>query len=201
MYKKIINKILQVFYIKSIKTKKNDVYLTFDDGPETGITEFVLDELKKYNYLATFFSRGDNAERNSLLMDRIRQEGHAVANHTYSHLHAYDVPAKYYLDDVEKADSVLHTNLFRPPHGSLTFKTWWNLRNKYKIVFWALNSEDSKLGNFDLQYAFTNLKKRTKPGDVILFHFCQKHEQETSQILPLYLAWLYEQGYNCNKID
>ena len=33
----------------------NTVYRTFDDGPIPEVTEWVLDELKKYNVKATFF--------------------------------------------------------------------------------------------------------------------------------------------------
>lgn len=54
-YKQIINKILHLFQTKRIHTNENVVYLTFDDGPEGEITDFVLDELKKYNAKATFF--------------------------------------------------------------------------------------------------------------------------------------------------
>ena len=35
-------------FVSSIPSEKKIVYLTFDDGPEERITEFVLDELDKY---------------------------------------------------------------------------------------------------------------------------------------------------------
>ncbi len=38
------------------------IYLTFDDGPTPEITQFVLDELKKYNAKATFFCIGKNIQ-------------------------------------------------------------------------------------------------------------------------------------------
>ena len=41
-------------YIWSIPTRKKILYLTFDDGPHPEATPFVLNELKKYNALATF---------------------------------------------------------------------------------------------------------------------------------------------------
>ena len=83
------NLILRKFYyINKIATKNKHVYLTFDDGPEAGICEFVLDELAKYGFKATFFCRGDNAENNYKLLERIISEGHAIGNHTFSHLHS-----------------------------------------------------------------------------------------------------------------
>ena len=50
-----INKALHLFELMRVRTKRRVVYLTFDDGPDDGITEFVLNELKKYNAKATFF--------------------------------------------------------------------------------------------------------------------------------------------------
>ena len=190
---KIINKFIRHYEVDRIKTAGNVVYLTFDDGPEPGITGFVLDELGKYGFKATFFCRGDNAEKHPELLEQLRTEGHAIGNHTYSHLHAYNVSAKEYLNDVEKADRVLHTSLFRPPHGSLTFRTWWRLR-KRTIVFWSLNSGDSDMERFDYENSMSRLKSKTKPGGVVLFHFCHKHENETKKILPAYLKWLSENG-------
>ena len=185
--------------IRCLTTDEAVVFLTFDDGPEPGITEFVLEELNKYGFKATFFCRGDNAENNKELMTMIIEKGHSIGNHTYSHLHAYNVSAKTYIDDVNKADSFLHTSLFRPPHGSLTLRTWWKLKNR-KIVFWSLNSEDSSMGHFNYEHAIKLLKSNTKAGDVVLFHFCHKHESESRQILPVYLKWLSDNDYQCRVI-
>lgn len=197
--KKVINKIIRYGEIKTLPSNDKSVYLTFDDGPESGITEFVLEELDKYNFKATFFCRGDNAEMSPELMDMIREKGQAIGNHTFRHLHAYNVSTKTYIGDVKKADAILHSSLFRPPHGSLTLRTWWKLRNR-KIVFWSLNSEDSTMERFDYEHAIENLKSNTKAGDVVLFHFCHKHESETRQILPAYLKWLSDNEYQCRII-
>jgi len=195
LFYKIVNKLIVQTEVKTIISDKRVVYLTFDDGPEDGITEFVLKELAKYNFKATFFCRGDNAEKNPKLLASIRKAGHAVANHTYSHPHAYEVTAKDYLADVERANDVLQTKLLRPPHGSLTLKIWIKLQKKYKIVYWSLNSSDYELGNFHLQRAIETLKSKTKNGDIVLFHFCHRHEKETRQLLPEYLKWLNELGF------
>ncbi len=200
MLKRLFNKILTYFEINRIPNSENKIFLTFDDGPEEGITEFVIQELERYGFHATFFCRGDNAEKYPNLINMLREKGHAIGNHTFSHLHAFEVSSKSYINDVNNADKILKTSLFRPPHGSLTLSTWFYLR-KYNIFFWALNSEDSSLAQFNGQDAINKLKNNTRTGDVVLFHFCLRHEQETRQILPVYLSWLHEQGYNCEKIE
>ena len=183
-----------------VTTQEKIVYLTFDDGPEIGITDFVLDELRKYNFKATFFCRGDNAENNHSLLERIKSEGHAIGNHTYNHLHSYDYSSSEYCNDVDKADKVLNTLLFRPPHGSLTLAAYLKLIKKYKPYFWSLNSGDSDLLQFDYNRSIDYLKNRTKPGDIVLFHFCKRHEKETRELLPTYLSWLKENNYYSNVI-
>ena len=205
MDKKLIHKVQnyilkKIAYISTIPSKEKVVFLTFDDGPEPGITAFVLDELEKYNFKATFFCRGDNANKYPELLARLREQGHSIASHSYSHFHAYSVPAKTYLSDVEKADAVLYTNIFRPPYGSLTIRTWLGLRNKYHIVYWSLNSGDCDGRLFDSHVSICHLKEKTKSGDVILFHFCKKHENETRILLPTYLKWLHENSYQSNAI-
>lgn len=201
MYKRIINRLLKRLELKRVATENKVVFLTFDDGPEKGVTEFVIKELDKYNYKATFFCRGDTAEKNPDLLSLIKEKGHRIGNHTYSHMHSYSVTSSDYLADVEKANVILHAQLFRPPHGSLKLGAFLRIFHKYRIVYWSLNSEDSAQESFNLVHADNKLKQKTKPGDIILFHFCHKHEKETMQLLPLYLSWLSKQGYQSKAIE
>ncbi len=57
------------------------VFLTFDDGPTPGVTEWILSTLEKYDAKATFFVLGKNAEMYPDLYDRILAAGHKVGNH------------------------------------------------------------------------------------------------------------------------
>lgn len=200
LIKRIINHILKRFQYKRIPNNNNAVFLTFDDGPEPGITEFVLDELAKYKFKATFFCRGDNAEKYPELLDRIKKDGHAIGNHTYSHINSFNCSIKEYCADVDKADRVLNTPLFRPPHGSHTLLTFLRLKKRYKSYFWALNSDDSAMNRFDYYKSIDMLKNHTKVGDIVLFHFCHKHEKETRILLPEYLKWLFDNGYKSNAL-
>ena len=191
----------KIFYVSHLYSEDKIVYLTFDDGPEHGITEFILNELNCYGFKGTFFCRGDNAERHPELLTLLQEQGHIVGNHTYSHNHAYYENARAYYMDVERANKVLNTQLFRPPHGSLTIISWLLLHRKYKIIYWSLNSGDSDLEAFDYNRSLDNLKSKTKKGDIILFHFCHRHENETKKLLPVYLKWLYENNYRCEIIN
>jgi peptidoglycan/xylan/chitin deacetylase (PgdA/CDA1 family) len=63
------------------------ISLTFDNGPEPGVTDFVLDTLASWDVRATFFVVGSKLESDELLRcaRRAAQEGHRVGNHTYHH--------------------------------------------------------------------------------------------------------------------
>lgn len=175
--------------------KNNSVYLTFDDGPEPDITEFILSELEKYDAKGTFFCVGKNVEDHPELFKQIIDGGHCIASHTYSHIHAFHNDYNTYINDVKRFDTLTNVSLFRPPYGALTLKTFLSIRKTKKIVLWHLSSNDWLLGDFDLEKSLIQLKKNTKKGKIILFHFCKKHEKETRQILPLYLEWLSAHGY------
>lgn len=67
---------------------KFTVTLTFDNGPEPDVTPAVLDTLRACGVLATFFVLGEklvDGTRKPLLR-RMRDEGHWVGNHTFSHV-------------------------------------------------------------------------------------------------------------------
>lgn len=195
---------IRLLSLKKLKDNKlfdkSAVYLTFDDGPEPGITEFVLDELKKYNAKATFFCKGENCEKHTELLNRIVGEGHTIANHTFSHINGWETPFKEYIANVEKCEKAIGTHIFRPPWGKLTFKQYRHLSNNNKIVLWDIVSGDTELDKFNLNKSLQNLKAKTQKGSIVLFHFCKRHEKETRQILPLYLEFLKQENYATSTI-
>ena len=69
------------------KDGKHHVYLTFDDGPSVQ-TGKVLDILKQYKVKATFFVVGREDAKSIALYQRIVDEGHTLAMHSYSHDYA-----------------------------------------------------------------------------------------------------------------
>ena len=72
--------------IVDIYSKKEKVaYLTFDDGPSSNITPKVLDVLKEEGIKATFFVLGQNVKSHPEQLKRIYDEGHYIANHSYTH--------------------------------------------------------------------------------------------------------------------
>lgn len=104
------------------------VFLTFDDGPTKEVTPKVLDILKKYNIKATFFVLGSRVKENPDIVKRAYQEGHYIANHSYSHKYSSIYKsANNVLDEYNKTENAIRdaigdadysSNLFRFPGGS-----------------------------------------------------------------------------------
>jgi peptidoglycan/xylan/chitin deacetylase (PgdA/CDA1 family) len=82
----IIDREFSKVNIGNIYSGQNEIILSFDDGPVTGVTDKVLDILAEYNIKATFFVVGKNVKTHPELMKRIVDEGHIIGNHSMNHL-------------------------------------------------------------------------------------------------------------------
>jgi len=183
-----------------MKSHGRSVYLTFDDGPTPEITDWVLNELKKYDIKATFFLIGRNVERHPEIYERIKKEGHAIGNHTYSHLKGWKTWGEEYINDVDLANQFIDSKLFRPPYGKIRQNQIRNLKKRgYKLFMWDVLSEDYNVNRtpdeclqFVLEY--------TVPGSIIVFHDSVKASKNLYGALPLALKTLTEQGFNFKKL-
>lgn len=178
---------------------KNNIYLTFDDGPVPGITEFVLDELAKRHQLATFFVVGDNVRKNIELAKRILAEGHQIGNHTFHHLVGWKTDFNKYVADIYQCQEILKKELgfeaylFRPPQGLMTLKQAEKVAQNFKIIMWSVLS-----GDFSKQIGTAEMLKKTtkysKAGSIVVFHDQEKTIKILPEFLPDYLDLIVEQG-------
>lgn len=170
------------------------VYLTFDDGPIPGITPWVLDLLDHYGIKATFFLVGDNVRKHPEEFKMIVERGHRVGNHTFNHVRGFSFKAPEYLENVEKANELIQSDLFRPPHGYMGWKQYRALRQRYRIIMWDLVTRDySKRLNGP--QVFEKVKRYVRNGSIITFHDSLKSEKNTKYALPRSIEWLMAQGY------
>ena len=170
------------------------VYLTFDDGPIPVVTPWVVDLLGHYGIKATFFMVGDNVRKHPQEYKLVVDAGHSVGNHTFNHLKGLFTDTREYIENVEKADALIHSNLFRPPHGILRRSQYKELSKCYQFVMWDLVTRDySKRMNGEDVLA--NVKKYVRNGSIITFHDSLRSEENLKYALPRAIEWLLEQGY------
>ncbi len=170
------------------------VYLTFDDGPIPEATPFILKTLAGFGVHATFFMVGDNVRKHPELYDQIVAAGHQVGNHTFNHWGGFKHTTRSYSENVQKANDLIHSHLFRPPHGWMRWEQYFWVGRKYRIVMWDLVTRDySKWMTADDIVA--NVKRYARNGSIITFHDSLKSIDKLHYALPESLRWLKEQGY------
>jgi len=171
------------------------LYLTFDDGPHPTITPIVLDLLSKYNAKATFFCIGDRAKRYPEILQRIRQEGHAIGNHTQHHVNGWATLDRDYIDQVNQAAEFIPSKLFRPPYGRIKRSQAALLQKEgYKVVMWTILSADydHKLSK---EECLSRVVRRIESGDIYLFHDSEKGEERMLAVLPRLLKVATDKGF------
>lgn len=169
----------------------NSVYLSFDDGPTPGVTNWVLDLLKEHDAKATFFCLGKNVVHHMPLFERILKEGHSVGNHTFNHLNAWKTSKSKYLADIQHCEKVFHSKLFRPPYGKLRPGMRSEILEQYKIIMWDIISYDFDQSITPTQ-CFENVINNVKPGSIIVFHDSEKAKNNLQKVLPEVLNYLKE---------
>ncbi|HEX4650716.1 MAG TPA: glycosyltransferase, partial [Granulicella sp.] len=73
------------YTVQYVGYNPKQVALSFDDGPDPEWTPKILDILKKYHVVGTFFIIGEEAQDNLGLLKRLYREGHEIGNHTFTH--------------------------------------------------------------------------------------------------------------------
>jgi peptidoglycan/xylan/chitin deacetylase (PgdA/CDA1 family) len=129
--------IIQRFFPSIIwkkETSKKKIWLTFDDGPDEKITIFLLNLLKRLQIRATFFLIGKQVVKYPELARKIIEEGHTIGNHSYSHLNGLLTSNKIYYDDIDKAQKIVNSKIYRPPYGKISPIQLRKLKAKYKII-------------------------------------------------------------------
>ncbi len=194
-------------YTWDIPNNENKIYLTFDDGPIPEITEWVLEELKKYNIKATFFCIGKNIEKYPNVFAKIINEGHSVGNHTFNHLNGWKTSTEEYLENAKLCEVSISNlqpktcNLFRPPYGKIkTSQAKKVLQLGYKIIMWEVLSAD-----FDIRISpekcLKNVLNNVKSGSIIVFHDSVKAFPNLEYTLPKTLENLTERGFVFDSIN
>ena len=176
------------------------VYITFDDGPTPGITEWILATLKRYDAKATFFVLGKNVEQYPDLYRKILADGHSVGNHTYSHQKGVKMSLERYLEDIAFASNSVKSNLFRPPYARVTPSQLRAVTKHYKVVMWSIISRDYNR-KITGEICLRGVLPHIKAGEIILFHDSEKSFANMSYALPKTLEHIAKLGLKCKAIE
>jgi len=198
--------------IWEVKTDKKLVAITFDDGPHPTFTPQILDILAKFDAKATFFVAGNKVERWPEILKRTANEGHEIANHTYSHIYSTRITSKKLTNELKKTDAIIQkltdqkTSLYRPV-GGLYNNTIINtaVKNGKRVVLWSWNQDPHDWKNTPASDISAYIKKGLSPGDIILLHDWHGSEystvSQTVKALEDVMDFLHQNGYKCVTVS
>ncbi len=184
----------------------NNVYLTFDDGPNEEATPKILGILKNHNVKATFFLLGERAKRYPNIVKRIHQEGHEIGNHTYTHSDGYNVDEKKIYKEIKDTHDVIKDltrsspKYFRPPFGFFNYR-YFKVAEKfgYKTVLWTFDVGD--WGKTTAREIEEIILSETKGGSIILLHDGGENRGELLKSLSNVIAGLKRKGFELKPLS
>ena len=172
------------------------IALTFDDGPGA-YTDRLLDIFQEHGGHATFFLLGNKIDKRPETVQRMVEEGHEVAGHSWSHQELTKLTEKEIRSQLVKTNNKINelTGLtpviMRPPYGSYND----NVRAVAKklglsAINWNVDTLDWKYKDAD--YVYDAAMKKLKDGNIILFHDIHPTTVDAmEQVIPA----LIEEGY------
>ncbi|MHC1736928.1 MAG: polysaccharide deacetylase family protein [Ignavibacteriaceae bacterium] len=181
-------------------SKQKKILLTFDDSPTEGVTEMILEKLKKENIRGVFFCVGKKANDSPDLIREIIREGHTIGNHSFSHQSLFLNLSRRKLEDeiitvnklfAEKFD--YNIKLFRPPYGRFNFLLLPILRRENMInVMWSVLTLDYK-NNINL-VKFT-VQKYLINNSIVVLHDNIKSKEIIIQAIDKVINEAKNRGY------
>lgn len=188
------------YIIWDIQTEEKVVALTFDDGPHPKYSAQVLDLLEQYGAKGTFFVVGQLAEKNPHIVHRMYEEGHEIANHTYTHKLTRSVPK--IMQEIEDTNKIIFSItgftplLFRPVEGFYTdVMVDEVVKSGYKIVMWSWHQDTEDWKDPGVTKIVDKVLNGVEEGDVVLFHDGGGNREQTVAALAKILPELKNQGY------
>lgn len=193
--------------VNKIETDKNDVYLTFDDGP-TENTERILETLHDLDVKASFFLIGKSMEETPLLTQQILDAGHDIGNHSYSHPRLIFRSLSSVKNKVDQTNALIKSFgydgeiFFRPPYGKkLVLLPWYLNEIGQTTVMWTLEPDSFEEINKDADSMAQYVIDNVSGGSIILLHPMNDDTDKTLVAIKKIVTELRELGYSFETLS
>lgn len=181
---------------------KKQVALTFDDGPDEYFTLKILDILKEKDIKATFFVLGSSAKKYPKVLKHIREKGHDIGNHSWSHKNLKKLPEEQIKSEIKETEKLIESltesylPLFRFPYGVSNKKSREIVHSLgYYDIRWSVDTEDwSGITPLEIM---KRVEKQLYPGGIILMHCSGRQEsiENSVKALPEIIEYVKGKGY------
>ncbi len=175
-----------------IDPNKPMMALTFDDGPGERTHE-LLDMLEEYDAHATFFMQGIHVSQYADDVERMKEIGCEIGNHSYDHPQLTG-EADGGASQVAKTNELLKqacgqpATVLRPPYGAVDDKV--KAAVGMPMILWNIDTLDWKTKN--TQSTIDSVLNTADDGDIVLMH--DIHSSTVDAALQL-IPKLIENGY------
>lgn len=185
--------------ISSVAEASPKVALTFDDGGSSYRVTRILEILKENGVHSTFFLNGNWIDSNPQLIQQIVEDGHEVANHSYSHpvfswLGSDEIESELASTEaaVKRTTGQPISKYFRPPYGDYNSSVVETVKNLgYEaIILWNVDTRD--WSGASAQTIINTVLNQVSGGSIVLFHL---HAYGTADALSELIPTLKAQGY------
>ena len=174
------------------------IAMTYDDGPHGANTPRLLDMLKQRGIKATFFVCGECVAQFPAITKRIVDEGHEIANHSWSHPQLSKMGDEGVTSQLQRTHDAIkqatgiEPKIMRPPYGAFTAnqRGWANHKWGYKIILWDVDPLDWKIRNSE--HVEHEILTHTVAGSIVLSHDIHK---TTVDAMPATLDGLLAKGF------
>lgn len=185
-----------------IDTDEKIIYLTMDEGYETGCTPDILATLKEKGVSGVFFVTKQFYDEHPEYIQQMIDEGHIVGNHTCAHpaggMPQLGAQAEY--EDIKNLNDMVYDTfgyqmrLFRYPEGVASKQSIALLNQMgYKSVFWSFAYRDWVLDDqMDPDEALEQCLTSLHPGAIYLLH---AESTTNTAILGDFIDGARAQGY------
>jgi peptidoglycan-N-acetylglucosamine deacetylase len=174
---------------------RNEIALTFDDGPDPDVTPKVLDILDSHQAKASFFVIGDKAAAHPELVREIVKRGHSIENHSQKHSNVFGFFAWTALrKDIGSAQEIIAGITGQSP---AFFRSPMGIRNPMldpviarlglRYITWTRRGFDTVAG--DPAVVLERLTRKMSAGDILLLHDRRTRDQRAMvlEVLPALL--------------
>ncbi len=189
--------------IYNVETNDKKVALTINCAWDDKDIDSIIETLNKYDVKLTFFVVGTWAENYPESLKKIYDNGHEIANHSYSHPHINKMSLEENINQINKCSDKIKeitgkpTTLYRGPYGEYNNTVIEaSKKTNHQAIQWNIDSLDYK--GLTKDEMINRINKKLSNGSIILMH---SGAENTATSLESIIKNIQDKGYDLVKVS
>ncbi|MBE5819665.1 MAG: deacetylase [Clostridiales bacterium] len=183
--------------IYSVDTEESKVALTINCAWSAEDVDLILETLNNNQVKCTFFMVGEWVGKNQEAVKKIFDNGHEIANHSYSHPHVNNLSYDKNVEEINKCNNLIEKvtgqrpTLYRGPYGEYNdtvIQAATDANNK--TIQWSIDSLDWQ--GLTGEQMWARISEKLENGSIILMH---NGTENTALSLDMLIKNIKGKGY------